>query len=77
MLSDIENIFRSVGMSLDKDKVKKIIGISSAVLGTMFVGLSIVAKIKRPSSIYDDAPEEKNLFEGKKVVFIKDDNIWK
>ena len=27
MLSDIENIFRSVGMSLDKDKVKKIIGI--------------------------------------------------
>lgn len=74
MLSDIENIFRSVGMSLDKDKVKKIIGISSAVLGTMFVGLSIVAKIKRPSSIYDDAPEEKNLFEGKKVVFIKDDN---
>ncbi len=61
-------------MPLDKDKVKKFIGISSAVLGTAIIGLSIVAKIKKPSSVYDDKPEQKNPLEGKKVIFVEDEN---
>ena len=36
-----------------------------------FAGLSVLAKIKKPSSIYDDKPEEKNPLEGKKVVFVE------
>lgn len=61
-------------MSLDKNKIKKFIGISCTVLGTTFVGLSIVAKIKKPSSVYDDSLEEKNPLEGKKVIFVRDDD---
>lgn len=33
-------------MSIDKKKIKKIIGISVAVLGAAFVGMSILAKKK-------------------------------
>ncbi|WP_373215108.1 sugar transferase [Ruminococcus sp. 5_1_39BFAA] len=58
-------------MSIDK---KKIIGISAAVLGAAFVGMSILARKKKPSSIYEDDKEHKNPFEGKKVVLIKDEN---
>lgn len=51
---------------------KKLIGISSAVLGTAFVVTSLVAKKKKPESVYDDQPEEKNPVEGKKVEFVED-----
>lgn len=58
-------------MSMDK---KKIIGISAAIVGAVFVGMSILAKKKKPSSIYEDNKEQKNPFEGKKVILIKDDS---
>lgn len=61
-------------MSIDKKKIKKIIWISAAVLGTAFVGMSILAKKKKTSSIYEDDKEQKNPFEGKKVVLIEDEN---
>ena len=61
-------------MSIDKKKTKKIIGISGAVIGVAFVGMSILARKKKNSSIYEDDKEQKNLFEGKKVVLIKDEN---
>ena len=61
-------------MSIDKKKNKKFIGISAAVIGVVFVGMSILAGKKKPSSIYEDDKEQKNPFEGKKVVFIEDEN---
>lgn len=61
-------------MSIDKKKIKKITGISVAAIGAAFVGTSILAKKKGTSSIYEDDKEQKNPFEGKKVVLIEDEN---
>ena len=54
-------------------KIKKVIGVLVAVLGTAFILLSIIAKVKKKKSVYEDAPEEKNPMEGKKVVFVEDE----
>jgi len=57
-----------------KKKLKIAAGVSTAVLSAAFVGLSILAKIKKGSSVYNDEPEQKNPMEGKKVQFIEDEN---
>lgn len=47
------------------------------ILGTfggLFVLLRLIALIKFPSSVYKNKPEERNPMEGKKVVFIADEN---
>lgn len=51
----------------------RILSISSAVLGTAFFATAIVAKKKKGSSVYEDAPEERNPLEGKKVVFVENE----
>lgn len=61
-------------MSLDKKKLKKLIGISAAAAGTAFVGLSILAKKKKADSVYENELDQKNPFEGKKVIFIENEN---
>ena len=61
-------------MSIDKNKIKKFIGVSMAAIGAAFVGMSIFAKKKKPSSTYENDKEQKNPFEGKKVVLIEDKN---
>lgn len=43
------------------------------ILLGIVVLISIVAVIKKPSSVYNNHPEEKNPMEGKKVVFIPDE----
>ncbi len=53
---------------------KKVIGIAAAAAGTAFVATSIVAKIKKGDSVYKNQPEQKNPMEGKKVVFVEDEN---
>ena len=52
----------------------KILGITTILTGTAFVGLRITAKRKKGNSVYDDDLTEKNPFEGKKVVFVEDEN---
>lgn len=54
--------------------IKKMITVSAAVLGTAFVGMNVVAKIKKGKYVYCDAPEQKNSMVGKKVVFVEDEN---
>lgn len=54
--------------------IKKILGITTILTGTAFVGLRITAKRKKGNSVYDDDLTEKNPFEGKKVVFVEDEN---
>ena len=46
-------------MSIDKNKIKKIIGVSMVAIGAAFVGMSILARKKNPSSVYEDDREQK------------------
>lgn len=52
---------------------KKIIGVSAVTLGTVFVVTSIVGKKKKSDSTYENDPEQKNPLEGKKVVFVENE----
>lgn len=61
-------------MAVDNNKFKKLLGITSAVIGGSFVVLSIVGKRKKKDSIYANEPEQLNRMVGKKVVFVQDDN---
>ena len=61
-------------MAVDKNKVIRLFKVSVVVLGTAFAGLEIVAKRKKPDSIYENEPEEKNPMEGRKVRFVEDEN---
>lgn len=59
---------------MDKKKVKRLIGKSVAVLAVAFAILSIVSKRKKRDTVYDNEPEQKNPLEGKKVIFVEDEN---
>ena len=61
-------------MTIDKKKIGKFIGVSAAVLGTAFVSASVVAKKKKAESNFENEPEQQNPLEGKKVVFVEDEN---
>lgn len=52
---------------------KKIMGIMAATLGTTFVITSVIAKKKKGNSQYEDDMDQLNPLEGKKVVFIEND----
>ena len=55
------------------NKVKEAIKIMILILFIIFVVLRIIAKRTRRDLIYGNAPKEKNPMEGKKVIFVKDD----
>lgn len=59
---------------MDKKKLGKVLLATGTVLGTSFVVLNAVAKKKKPDSVYDNEPDQKNPLEGKKVVFVEDEN---
>lgn len=61
-------------MSIDKKKLKRFIAITAAATGVVFTGMRVLVKKKKPSSIFEDEPSQKNPFEGKKVVLIEDEN---
>ena len=44
------------------------------LIGSVFCLMTLVALIKKPSSIYKNKPEERNPMEGMKVVFIENEN---
>lgn len=52
---------------------KRVIKIATATLGTVFVATSAVAKLKKGNSVYEKEPEQKNPLEGKKVIFVKNE----
>lgn len=58
---------------MDK-KVKKAIKIVVCLLAATFVILTIIAKRTKKDTIYDNAPEEKNPMEGKKVIFVESED---
>lgn len=61
-------------MSIDKRSFMKFIKITVLITGTIFGGMSILAKKKKPSSIYENDKGQKNPFEGKKVILVEDEN---
>lgn len=58
---------------MNRNKFRKILGISATVIGAGFIISSTIAKKKKPESVYHDDPDQKNPFEGKKVIFVEDD----
>lgn len=52
-------------------KKRKAIGITAAVLGTAFIGLTLLAKHKKGDSVYDKEPEQKNPLEEKRNDKVK------
>lgn len=61
-------------MSINGKKVKKFIKISAVLLGITFVGMFGIDLKKKKGSAYEEAPEEKNPMEGKRVIFVEDDS---
>ena len=55
-------------------KKKRLLGITAASLGIAYAGLSILAVIKKPDSVYANESEQQNPMEGKKVVLLEDEN---
>ena len=53
---------------------KKVIGVTVAAAGAAFVATALVAKKKKPDSVYENEPAQKNPLEGKKVIFVEDEN---
>lgn len=56
-----------------KHKVKKFITLAASVTGVAYGIMSILARKKKKSSVYEDDLYETNPFEGKKVVFVEND----
>lgn len=44
------------------------------VIGSVFVAMSFIAVIQKPSSVFKNKPEEQNPLEGKKVKFVADES---
>lgn len=61
-------------MTMDKKKVKKILGITGAAAGMAFIGLKVLTFLRKGDSQYSNEPEQQNSLEGKKVIFVPDEN---
>lgn len=55
-------------------KVRKFLTVSAAILGTAFVVVGIVAAKKKKDSQYENNPDQKNPLEGKKVIFVENED---
>lgn len=53
---------------------KKTIAATGILLGAAYFVMRQIAKKQEPKSVYADQPEEQNPVQGKKVVFIEDEN---
>ena len=45
-----------------------------AILAVAFILMVILALVKKKSSVYGNEPKQKNSLEGKKVVFVENEN---
>ena len=62
-------------MKKDMSKKLKTAAIATgALLGTTYLVMRHIAKKQQPKSVYADQPEEQNPMEGKKVIFVEDEN---
>lgn len=61
-------------MSIDKKKIGKILKVTAIGTGATFLGLNMIAKKKKGDSVFEKEKDQKNLFAGKKVVFVEDES---
>lgn len=61
-------------MSMIYKKIKKIAKITLVTTGVAFIGMKILASMKKPYSQYENEPNQKNPLEGKKVVFVENED---
>lgn len=59
---------------MNKKKIEKFIKVSAGVLGAVFVVTSIVGKKKSAESKFENEPDQKNSLEGKKVIFVENED---
>lgn len=55
-------------------KMRRILKIAAALLPAVFIVLSIIAIKKKNDSVYANQPDEKNPLEGKRVVFVEEED---
>lgn len=55
-------------------KLKRGIKIFAKIVSVSFIGMGIIAKLRKGNSVYDNEPEQKNPLVGKKVVFVNDED---
>lgn len=56
---------------MSKDSTKKVIKNTALALTAAYAVLDVIAKVKKPDSVYQNEPEQKNPMEGKKTVFVE------
>lgn len=61
-------------MAMDKKRIKKYIKIVAAMTSAVFIGMSFLARKKKSSSVYENDMDQKNPFEGKKVILVENEN---
>lgn len=59
---------------MKKSNLKKFIIALGIAVGAVFIGMGIVAKRKHKGSVYDNDSEQKNPLEGKKVIFVQNED---
>lgn len=59
---------------MDKKLIRKFIAASAAICGTAFVGMKIAAAVTKNDRQFNSDPKQRNPFEGKKVIFVEDEN---
>ena len=60
-------------MSIDKNKIKKVAKVTAMVMAVTFAGLSIISRKKKCETTFQNEPEQRNPLEGKKVIFIENE----
>lgn len=61
-------------MNVSEFKRKRLLIIAGTITVISFTGLGLIAKKKKPSSVFAEQPEERNPLEGKRVVFVRDES---
>lgn len=54
-------------------RIKKIGIVFISAVVSLFIAMVVIAKKKKDSSVYGDVPNQKNVMEGKQVIFVADD----
>ena len=60
-------------MSVDTKRIKKRIKVTTMAVAVAFAGVYIVSKRKKGETVFENEKEQKNPLEGKKVIFIKNE----
>lgn len=55
------------------EKIAKVLKTVLVASSVVFIGLRIISKKKKANTIFENEPEQRNKMQGKKVIFVRDD----